>query len=188
MVLSWLPKAGLQQRRIGHAQQASICSCGANTARPTCLAMAPPRIIAAMTSAAMDSNRSAPRAAQSPTLSPTKSAITAGFLEAQQGEGRGANRLWAPTALPLVSFNLLGAKLCNTAEHAGWSRPQKHRTRGRCQRCLPFLARLHACGFTVHTPSGCIPRTPTVDRTWGRPRECPPPLCPLGPPPHPPPW
>lgn len=71
---------------------------------PTCLAMAPPRIIAAMTSAAMDSNRSAPRAAQSPTLSPTKSAITAGFLQAQQGEGRDANRLWAPTALPRVAL------------------------------------------------------------------------------------
>lgn len=50
--------------------------------QPTCLAMAPPRIIAAMTSAAMDSNRSAPRAAQSPTLSPTRSAITAGLLQA----------------------------------------------------------------------------------------------------------
>lgn len=81
-----------------------MCSCGASAARPTCLAMAPPRIIAAMTSAAMDSNRSAPRAAQSPTLSPTKSAITAGFLQAQQGEGRGLNRLWAPTALPRVAL------------------------------------------------------------------------------------
>src|SRR5256886_8773705 len=37
-----------------------------------------PRIIAPMFSAAVDSNRSAPRPAQSPTLSPTRSAITAG--------------------------------------------------------------------------------------------------------------
>src|SRR5204862_34389 len=38
-----------------------------------------PRIIAPMFSAAVDSNRSAPRPAQSPTLSPTRSAITAGL-------------------------------------------------------------------------------------------------------------
>src|SRR5256714_10173079 len=39
---------------------------------------ATPRIIAPIFSAAVDSNRSAPRPAQSPTLSPTRSAITAG--------------------------------------------------------------------------------------------------------------
>src|ERR1017187_6426130 len=38
-----------------------------------------PRIIAPMFSAAVDSNRSAPRPAQSPTLSPTRSAMTAGL-------------------------------------------------------------------------------------------------------------
>src|SRR2546423_10184069 len=37
-----------------------------------------PRIMAPIFSAAVDSNRSAPRPAQSPTLSPTRSAITAG--------------------------------------------------------------------------------------------------------------
>ena len=52
---------------------------------PALLAMVAPKIIAEMTSAAMDSNRSAPRAEQSPTLSPTKSAITAGFLGSSSG-------------------------------------------------------------------------------------------------------
>ena len=47
-------------------------------------AMVLPRIMALMTSAAMLSNRSAPLAAQSPTLSPTRSAMTAGFLQALQ--------------------------------------------------------------------------------------------------------
>ena len=42
-------------------------------------------IIAPMFSAAVDSNKSAPRPAQSPTLSPTKSAITAGFLGSSSG-------------------------------------------------------------------------------------------------------
>lgn len=50
-----------------------------------CLAIVPPRIIAEMTSAAMDSNRSAPRAEQSPTLSPTKSAMTAGLRGSSSG-------------------------------------------------------------------------------------------------------
>eukprot|EP00982_Pelagococcus_subviridis_P016434 31478-Pelagococcus_subviridis.AAC.5 len=38
-----------------------------------------------ITSAAIDSKRSAPRALQSPTLSPTRSAITAGFLGSSSG-------------------------------------------------------------------------------------------------------
>ncbi|KJU81904.1 hypothetical protein MBAV_005906 [Candidatus Magnetobacterium bavaricum] len=48
-------------------------------------AITPARIIAPMFSAAVDSNRSAPRPAQSPTLSPTRSAITAGFLGSSSG-------------------------------------------------------------------------------------------------------
>jgi len=49
------------------------------------LAIVAPRIMALMTSAAMDSNRSAPLALQSPTLSPTRSAMTAGFLGSSSG-------------------------------------------------------------------------------------------------------
>jgi len=44
-----------------------------------------PRIMAPMFSAAVDSNRSAPRPAQSPTLSPTRSAITAGLRGSSSG-------------------------------------------------------------------------------------------------------
>ncbi len=44
-----------------------------------------PRIIAPMFSAAVDSNRSAPRPAQSPTLSPTRSAMTAGLRGSSSG-------------------------------------------------------------------------------------------------------
>lgn len=58
----------------------------------TFLAMVPPRIMAAMISAAMLSKRSAPLAAQSPTLSPTRSAMTAGFLHFhQQTECQGSD-------------------------------------------------------------------------------------------------
>ena len=46
---------------------------------------ATPRTIAPMFSAAVDSKRSAPRPAQSPTLSPTRSAITAGFRGSSSG-------------------------------------------------------------------------------------------------------
>ena len=46
---------------------------------------ATPRIIAPMFSAAVDSKRSAPRPAQSPTLSPTRSAITAGLRGSSSG-------------------------------------------------------------------------------------------------------
>ena len=48
------------------------------------VAMVPPKIIAEMISAAMDSNKSAPRPAQSPTLSPTKSAMTAASKEKEE--------------------------------------------------------------------------------------------------------
>ena len=44
-----------------------------------------PRIMAPMFSAAVDSKRSAPRPAQSPTLSPTRSAITAGLRGSSSG-------------------------------------------------------------------------------------------------------
>jgi len=44
-----------------------------------------PSIIAEITSAEIDSNKSAACPAQSPTLSPTKSAITAGFLGSSSG-------------------------------------------------------------------------------------------------------
>ena len=44
-----------------------------------------PRIMAPMFSAAVDSNRSAPRPAQSPTLSPTRSAMTAGLRGSSSG-------------------------------------------------------------------------------------------------------
>jgi hypothetical protein len=49
------------------------------------LAIVAPRIMALMISAAMLSKRSAPRAAQSPTLSPTRSAIVAGFRGSSSG-------------------------------------------------------------------------------------------------------
>lgn len=48
-------------------------------------AIAPPNIIAERISADIDSKRSAHCPAQSPTLSPTKSAITAGFLASSSG-------------------------------------------------------------------------------------------------------
>jgi hypothetical protein len=52
----------------------------------TAMAYTPtPRIIAPMFSAAVDSNRSAPRPAQSPTLSPTRSAITPAFRGSSSG-------------------------------------------------------------------------------------------------------
>jgi len=44
-----------------------------------------PKIIADIISADIDSNKSAAYPAQSPTLSPTKSAITAGFLGSSSG-------------------------------------------------------------------------------------------------------
>ena len=44
-----------------------------------------PRIIAPMFSAAVDSNRSAPRPAQSPTLSPTRSATTPALRGSSSG-------------------------------------------------------------------------------------------------------
>ncbi|KAJ0575004.1 hypothetical protein HanIR_Chr05g0207991 [Helianthus annuus] len=47
--------------------------------------MVPPSIIALIISAAMLSNKSAPLAAQSPTLSPTLSAMTAGFRGSSSG-------------------------------------------------------------------------------------------------------
>lgn len=50
-----------------------------------CSANTPPRIIADIISADIDSNKSAHYPAQSPTLSPTKSAITAGFLGSSSG-------------------------------------------------------------------------------------------------------
>jgi len=53
--------------------------------RPAALAIVPPRIIAAIISAEIDSNKSAHYPAQSPTLSPTRSAITAGFLGSSSG-------------------------------------------------------------------------------------------------------
>ena len=46
---------------------------------------ATPRIMAPMFSAAVDSNRSAPRPAQSPTLSPTRSAITPALRGSSSG-------------------------------------------------------------------------------------------------------
>ena len=61
--------------------RAGFCCLDQHKGAPTFLAMVLPRIMALMTSAAMLSNRSAPLAAQSPTLSPTRSAITAGFLQ-----------------------------------------------------------------------------------------------------------
>lgn len=48
-------------------------------------AIAPPRIIADKISADIDSKRSAHWPAQSPTLSPTRSATTAGFLGSSSG-------------------------------------------------------------------------------------------------------
>jgi len=45
----------------------------------------PPKIIAEIISAEIDSKRSAHYPAQSPTLSPTRSAITAGFLGSSSG-------------------------------------------------------------------------------------------------------
>ncbi len=46
---------------------------------------ATPRIMAPMFSAAVDSNRSAPRPAQSPTLSPTRSAMTPALRGSSSG-------------------------------------------------------------------------------------------------------
>lgn len=48
-------------------------------------AIAPPKIIADIISADIDSNKSAHWPAQSPTLSPTRSAITAGFRGSSSG-------------------------------------------------------------------------------------------------------
>ena len=48
-------------------------------------AITPPRIIAEIISAEIDSKRSAHYPAQSPTLSPTRSAITAGFRGSSSG-------------------------------------------------------------------------------------------------------
>ena len=52
---------------------------------PAWFAIAPPKIIAARISAEIDSKRSAHYPAQSPTLSPTRSAIVAGFLGSSSG-------------------------------------------------------------------------------------------------------
>ncbi len=53
--------------------------------RPKTGKSAIPRIMAPTFSAAVDSKRSAPRPAQSPTLSPTRSAMTAGFRGSSSG-------------------------------------------------------------------------------------------------------
>ena len=56
--------------------------------QPSSVAMlntATPRIMAPMFSAAVDSNRSAPRPAQSPTLSPTRSAMTPALRGSSSG-------------------------------------------------------------------------------------------------------
>ena len=50
------------------------------------LAKLAPKIIAEIISAVIDSNKSAAWPAQSPTLSPTRSAITAGFLSSSYGK------------------------------------------------------------------------------------------------------
>ena len=50
-----------------------------------CFAIVLPKIMAEITSAEIDSKRSAPRAAQSPTLSPTRSAMTAGLRGSSSG-------------------------------------------------------------------------------------------------------
>jgi len=52
---------------------------------PACSAKKPPKIIADIISAEIDSKRSAHYPAQSPTLSPTRSAMTAGFLGSSSG-------------------------------------------------------------------------------------------------------
>ena len=56
-----------------------------NVGLSSTVAIATPTIIAAIFSAVMDSNKSAPLPATSPTLSPTLSAITAGFLGSSSG-------------------------------------------------------------------------------------------------------
>jgi len=61
---------------------------GVGLGQPAVLAIAnapTPRIIAPMFSAAVDSNRSAPRPAQSPTLSPTRSATTPALRGSSSG-------------------------------------------------------------------------------------------------------
>lgn len=53
--------------------------------KPACSDKAPPSIMADNISAEMDSNKSAHYPAQSPTLSPTKSAMTAGLRGSSSG-------------------------------------------------------------------------------------------------------
>jgi hypothetical protein len=63
-----------------------IQACGLGQLLASAIRNAPtPRIIAPMFSAAVDSNRSAPRPAQSPTLSPTRSAMTAALRGSSSG-------------------------------------------------------------------------------------------------------
>ena len=74
--------------------------------------------MAPMFSAAVDSNRSAPRPAQSPTLSPTRSAITAGL--------RGSSSGMPASTLPTRSAPTSAALGINAAAKL---REQRHETR-----------------------------------------------------------
>ena len=56
-----------------------------STSNPASLLKLAPNIIALRISAEIDSNKSAAYPAQSPTLSPTRSAMTAGFLASSSG-------------------------------------------------------------------------------------------------------
>jgi hypothetical protein len=73
--------------------------------KSACSAKAPPKIIAEMISADIDSNKSAHYPAQSPTLSPTRSAMTAGFLASSSGMPTSTFPMRsAPTSAALVKI------------------------------------------------------------------------------------
>ena len=82
-MLAMRPKARATRGKRMNAMGATIAGAPSLCFAPN--ARVAPRIIAPMFSAAVDSKRSAPRPAQSPTLSPTRSAITAGFLGSSSG-------------------------------------------------------------------------------------------------------
>ena len=82
MIEAMIPKARATR---GNIITPTIPAEKPSPARSAARAREAPRIMAPMFSAAVDSNRSAPRPAQSPTLSPTRSAITAGLRGSSSG-------------------------------------------------------------------------------------------------------
>ena len=123
MLSSLTPLSVTDKIPTAETKQSRACTTRGNTmnpvvvvsGKPTFRAMDPPRIMALMISAAIDSNKSAPRALQSPTLSPTRSAITAGFRGSSSGiPASTLPTKSAPTSAALVKMPVFVNEKCQS--------------------------------------------------------------------------